>query len=386
MKNLYFTSLFFLIAAVANAQSVYPGNTRSGYGGALGQGSLSISEDATNYYFTFTKGPGDLNDAVVIYMHTRSGGYNTTANFTDQDDGLRKAISGLQGSDRATLIFPSAFTADFAIAFDQGFGGVWELVENAKLNYINSVALTPTGTTTSPTYTFTLAKADVGNPSGFKFLATYVSETGYRSNEFIGDAGPATNPQNSSYTVTSTLSFANPLPVGYANLSARFSNHSVGISWSVAADCTEGRFVIERSSNGINFYNIGTVPCTKSSTYFFEDMAPVNGNNYYRIVNINPDGKKEYSKTISVHAAKENLLKAFISGNKLKIVFGGIQKGTYKIGLINASGQAVLVTHTDIEQTGNTAEVVLAKSLSAGVYSLLVKGNGIQMSTQVFVK
>lgn len=386
MKNLYFTALFFLFALAANAQSVYPGNMKDGYGGALGKGSLSVSEDATNYYFTFTKGPGDLNDAVVIYLQTRAGGYSTTANFTDEGDGLRKAISGVQGSDRATLTFPSSFRADFAIAFDQGFGGIWELVENGSHNYKNSVGLTPTGTKTSPTYTFTLAKADVGNPPGFEFIATYVSESGYRSNEFIGDDGPATNPQNGPYTVTSTLTFGSPLAIGFSNITAQLNNHSVRISWNTSDEETGGEFKVERSGNGTDFISIGSVTPAKLPTYTYEDNHPLNGKNYYRVVYVNVNGKKTYSKTVSTILPSREALRVFISGDKLKFILDLNQKGMYKAALINTSGQVVVIRPVTYDGSVNTFELPIGNRLSPGIYSLLVKGDNTRMSTQVLIK
>ncbi len=327
-----------------------------------------------------------MNDAVAICMNTHSGGYTTTANFTDQGDGLRKALSGVQGTDRATLNFPAGFSADFAIAFDQGFGGVWELVENGGHNYIISVGLSPTGTTTASQYTFTLAKADIGNPPGFYFLVTYVSESGYRSNEFIGDNGPAANPQNSAYTATSSLVFANPLPVGFSNPAAQSISQSVKVSWNITADCMDGVFGIERSANGTDFTSIGSLDCTRSLSYSFEDIAPLNGNNYYRIANVGINGKKSYSKTVVVNIPVRESLNAFVTGNRLKVIFNTTRKDAYTATLISSDGKIVLSKTIKYDGNSNSIDLEFKNTLSPGIYTLLMRGKGHSKSLQLYLK
>lgn len=393
MKKFYLTSLLLLfIGTFLYAQSVYPGNDKDGYGGPVGKGTLSITEDATNYNFTLTKGSGDLNDAVVIYLNTRSGGFNTTANFTDEGDGLRKAISGVQGSDRATLTFPSSFTADFAIAFDQGYGGVWQLVENGTHTHIRSVNLNPTGTKSSATYTFSVAKSDIAvtpSNSGFEFLVTYVSETGYRSNEFIGDAGPVTNPQNSAYTATSKLTFGSPLPIGFSGLSARFSDTEVNVSWNATCDGIEGQFEVQRSGDGTNYSPVGIVSCynnPSSYLYSLNDRSPLNGNNYYRIAFIDGRGNKSYSKTIMVNAPVHNSLKVFASGRKLKVTLNLAEKGNYEVALINLSGQVAIVRDVIYDGTFNSIDVPLGNTVKQGIYTLLVRGRATKLSARVFIQ
>jgi len=205
------------VGGLASAATVYSsvGNGESGFGGVLGTGTISIdSETDGSLDFTFTKGTGgDLNDAVVIYLQAGSAqGFTSTANFDDDGDPLRQAISGFDGTNRSILNFngTSGLSPNYAIAFDQTFGGLWQLVENGgpnSLPFVTSVNLTPTGTTTSATYTFSLNASNIGLTPGsgesFSFVATYLNSGNvFRSNEAFGGGFDGTNPGNSTVTMS----------------------------------------------------------------------------------------------------------------------------------------------------------------------------------------
>ena len=72
------------------------------------------------------------------------------------------------------------------------FGGLYGLVDNASLNYIGSLNLTPSSGQGPGTYTFQFSLASVGMATGpavvgqtIKILGTFVSGSGYRSPESI---------------------------------------------------------------------------------------------------------------------------------------------------------------------------------------------------------
>lgn len=190
------------VGAVALADN-YPANGYSGFGGPLGLGSLTLTDNGTTISGTFNRGSGAHNDTLVIYIDSVSGGLSDTSLLNDGGDDLRRAISGFDGgANRSTVIFPSGFQADYAIALHNNnftFGGLWQLINNPGNNglpFVTSVNLSGGGTT-QPAYTFDFDWSEIGlgTASSFKFVATYVSNTGYRSNEAIGesDADPSNN-------------------------------------------------------------------------------------------------------------------------------------------------------------------------------------------------
>jgi len=202
-----------LIAAIASialssgafAQSTnvtFNGNGNSGFGGVIGTGTLNISNNtAGNLAFTLTKGAGDFNDAIVLYIDSVTGGFGSTLDLNDQADGLRQAISGASGGStgieantRSIVTFNTGFTADYAIALNNGFAGLWQLASggNNSLTFIAGANLLPTpATNNSPTYTWNINVTDIGltanSGQSFKFVGTYLNAgNSFRANEAIG--------------------------------------------------------------------------------------------------------------------------------------------------------------------------------------------------------
>ena len=182
--------------------ATYSGNGNSGFGGPIGQGSLSLTDDGTTVSGTVTKGAGAFNDILVLYVDSGPGGFSDTSGFTDTGDGLRRAISGYNGgANRSVLTMPPGFLPDYAIALgpapSESFGGAWQLLNGVSLPFIGSVNLIPTGNATSPSYTFSFDVSQIGlspnSAQSFRLLGTYISNTGFRSDEAL--AGNVTGTQ-----------------------------------------------------------------------------------------------------------------------------------------------------------------------------------------------
>ena len=193
------TTLSIIIAAaglgLAAQAATYSGNGNSGFGGPVGLGSLTLTDNGTTLSGTLNKGPNGFNDVLVLYIDSVAGGFADTSGFADGADGLRKAISGFDGGgNRSLMTFAGSFLPDYALALgpsSDNFGGLWQLANGGanSLGFVNSVSLTPTGTPTSPTYTFSLNLADIGLTPGagqsFEIFGTYTSNSGYRSDEAV---------------------------------------------------------------------------------------------------------------------------------------------------------------------------------------------------------
>ncbi len=175
--------------------ATYSGNGNSGFGGPIGLGSLTLTDDGTTVSGTVNKGPNGFNDVLVLYINSIGGGFSDTSGFADGADGLRKSISGFDGgANRSLLTMPSGFLPDYAIALgpsSDNFGGLWQLANGGanSLNFVASVNLNPTGNNNSPTYTFSFNVSQIGlTPNSgvtFGLLGTYTSNSGFRSDEAI---------------------------------------------------------------------------------------------------------------------------------------------------------------------------------------------------------
>lgn len=216
-KNLLATGIALISFGISAEATTYNGNGNSGFGGPIGGGSLTLTDDGTTLFGTVTKGPNGFNDTLVIYIDSVAGGFSDTSGFADANDGLRKSISGFDGGNRSTLNFTTGFLPDYVIALKptsfENFGGLWSLANggNNSLGFISSVGLTPTANSGAATYTFGLSLASIGITGGqsFELFGTYISVGGYRSDEAVagndtGTQGWNTFNQTSFGTFTTT--------------------------------------------------------------------------------------------------------------------------------------------------------------------------------------
>ena len=195
MKNIFkiVTGVFALgLASTGNAATTYLGNGSSAWGGGVGNGNIII-DDTISGTLTITTNVTVENNALVIYIDSKGGGFNTTAGFADANDSLRRAISGFGGgpTERSTTLLP--FAADFAIGVDKGWGGLWELANGGNNSLIYKTTALGGGFGTGGVGTgkvLTINVSDLGltanSGQSFNFFAMMVSGTGYTSSEFIG--------------------------------------------------------------------------------------------------------------------------------------------------------------------------------------------------------
>ena len=174
--------------------ATYSGNGNGGFGGPIGLGSLTLTDNGTTVSGTVNKGPNGFNDVLVIYIDSLGGGFANTSGFGDGADGLRKAISGFDGAANRSLMTFNGMLPDYAIALgpsSDNFGGLWQLTNGGanSLNFVSSVNLNPTGNNNSPAYTFDFNLSQIGitpnSGATFALFGTYISNTGFRSDETL---------------------------------------------------------------------------------------------------------------------------------------------------------------------------------------------------------
>jgi hypothetical protein len=236
-------SMFAAFAAAAiyfcptSARAVnYAGNGNTGFGGTIGNGILTLTDDGTNISGHLTFG-GGFNDTLVLYVDTGvAGGFTSTTNFSDQGDGTRKAISGVDGGNRSALAFTNGFTPKYALGISSGFGGLWQLASggNNSLPFVTSLGYN------NGNGNFSIPGTALGLTNGvarsLKIFGTYISQSAYRSTEAIAGNinGPFGQGWNQFFqTAWATYNFATPPPPTYP----------VKFSVDMASQIASGAFV-----------------------------------------------------------------------------------------------------------------------------------------------
>lgn len=109
------------------------------------------------------------------------------------------------------------------------------------------------------------------------------------------------------YSVTgNATNIPGSAPVKIISLSAKYvpENKVVNIHWIAAGGKENMQYIIERSLDSLHFRMIGETQSSSASKeqqhYYFYDSKPVGGNMYYRIREIDADGKQFVTQVVKV--------------------------------------------------------------------------------------
>lgn len=163
----------------------------------------------------------------------------------------------------------------------------------------------------------------------------------------------------------------NLLPATWLYVQGEMQNKLSLIKWATESESNTKQFEIEHSSNTISYSTIGKVTATGNSSvtkhYQFLQHHPVAGKNYYRIKQIDLDGRFTYSSVIVIDVKDENnSISVWPNPAQqfIKISFSSPQQKT-RLRLFNQQGQ--LVQH-QILSAGLLQQNIDVSKLAAGVY------------------
>jgi len=249
---------------------------------------------------------------------------------------------------------------------------------------VNGVAVgslvTPTHVNSWQTLTFTYApSANIVNP----VFSLYNSQSSGSGNDFGID----------EISITATQLSAGSLPVTLVNFTAQAQAAVVLLKWNTATEIDNDHFEIQRSTDGITFDAIGTVKGAGNSnsllSYSFADAAPITGNDYYRLKQVDKNGNAQYSTT-------EVVTVAAAAGNNVLNVYPNPAISQFTIALKNSSTQASTVTLIDLsgKQVFNTSaaagssqvQVVLNGSIAPGVYIVRLSNRNETLFSKIIIR
>ncbi|MEP7255349.1 MAG: T9SS type A sorting domain-containing protein, partial [Ferruginibacter sp.] len=177
------------------------------------------------------------------------------------------------------------------------------------------------------------------------------------------------------FTIVAYQNDALPLALQLTAFAAHRQNHSIILNWQTASEQNSSYFSIERSSDGFLFTSIGNKPAAGNSqtsrNYSFTDVTPGKGTNYYRLKQIDLDGKFIYSSIVTV-SNKDGSTKTFLAPNPATdhtlLVFS---KPTKKmlVTIFTSSGQLVKIIPIADDQN---QQLINVTSLPKGEYTIRI--------------
>ena len=175
------------------------------------------------------------------------------------------------------------------------------------------------------------------------------------------------------------------LPLEFISFDVNYNEPFADLKWVAKEKGNSLSYEIQRSINGFDFERISTVEAKSSignTTYQAKDLNPIKGQAYYRLKQIKVDGSFQYSNIISLEVNPYlDRSKALIypnpavSNSNSSIYFESEIETTFNLKIMNANGQ-VLIDRMLVSNRGTNVLELPASTLSKGLYSVTLTGNG----------
>ena len=219
----------------------------------------------------------------------------------------------------------------------------------------------------------------LGDPS------TYVTNgngTGDASVKFQGD-GYTVFYLSTNNGMEATRAGGQELPVTFGGFNAGIRNKAVLCDWTTLTENNNDGFDIEKSIDGRNFSRIGFIKSkaingnsTAPLQYQFEDTRLLKGKSYYRLKQLDKDGKASYSQIRAIQSSNVIALSATVLSNpildEIKLNVKSPADKKVLITVINASG-ALLMSKQQQILSGENNLVLPCNNLPKGGVLVTIK-------------
>lgn len=313
-----------------------------------------------------TKATG--NDAAMLSEALSSVGRTLNFRLTVRDNAPYSSSAPIQ-------VGQTAFT-DVVVTVSATSGPFAVTVPNTNVTYVGGSTQTVTwnvnNTTLSPvscanvkisfsndggnTFPFVLAATTPNDGSAPVVIPVGLTTTARMKVEAVGNI--FFDISNANFTVTA------PLPVRILSFTAQKDRGIVRLTWQTSEEANIKIYSIEKSVDGIMFKSISTMGASGNgrggiNTYNAVDVDPSTGKNFYRILEVDNDGKTTYSLIREV-AFDKTAVPVFTYSNSSAVDINVPAGKVYDVRLLTSTGQEITSlrnlnqTHTSLN-LGNVA-------------------------------
>jgi len=240
------------------------------------------------------------------------------------------------------------------------------------------------------------AQLTLGFPSALKgsgFTSNNFGISHYNGSTWDAVTGSGDNTAN---TATATFNVFSPFRVEFSqttlgisltSFSARADFNTAKISWITSSEINNEKFILEKSTNGINYTAITEVKAKGPSSYSVTDYNPANGTNYYRLIQYDLDGKATSfgPKAVDFSLTKNTAFLVYPNPVNEYISFNlDGTLGNTEVVLTDLKGR--IIHNESINSIGSGKYTLTFKQKPApGQYVLRVINNGQHKSTSVII-
>ncbi len=383
-----------------------------------GGGGINMNISGT---LTLTMGKIITNSYEVNVTNTATSAVSAGNANSYVEGNLRRALAGTTGSydfpvghtskgyQRANLNFTSApSSGDLLARFDpygtvplgpygpdcpSGTGYVFDVISVLDNGYW-TISGNPNPFTGS--YNMTLYNTNYTNAAAIYTVVKSPGSSAPTAGSWVLDGTcvigtPANATQRTGMAGFSTFGVGRsdtPLPIELVD----FSGHPEGminvLEWTTQSEVNNDFFLVERSKEGGLFEELAKVDGAGTSIqtlhYKTNDNYPFNGTNYYRLKQVDFDGRFTYSPVISINNHSQAItidnLHPNPTSNSVSFDFSTPFSGEVTVEVIDMYGKVLFAKFIDAAEGKNTIDIDMI-ALSAGVYGIRVSFRTLNFSS-----
>ncbi len=327
-------------------------------------------------------------------------GVNYNVNCINQNSNALITVGWSMGGGDQTCVTPAgSWQIQIALAQSGIYSsGISNIIDASDFNWVySSVNNTFTGTNNKSINWFTEGTIRINVTGLSQNTCTQIASQvniGIVSN-FLGGCSQAFSNQigDDSGSATLGVSVQQPLPVTLTRFNAMSPEcGSIILDWETAHESNNHFFELQRSENGLEYYRIEEIKGTNaggSAGYTYADKSVLKSvsNYYYRIKQVDFDGKTEYFNPVRVTnkclSSEQNMyLYPNPALEKIWIDMKGFSQEYTELTISNALGEVV---NRLVNVPTERLYEVMVDSLSPGIYTITAKGNNTHLNRR-FIK
>lgn len=317
------------------------------------------------------------------FYHCGGSGATVTLRGTSVSNGTISTVAGTSGGGAS-----GCGTNGSTVNCTRGNVGA----QSSSTAVTKDIAITPI------THSTTLITA-VGTPSGLPpgLSASYssntitISGTPTSGGTYNYSWTPITSSSCGSTTVSGTIIVNMTLPVEFVEFDAELIDDYVLLNWQTASEVNNEKFIIEKSFDGENWFAIAEVKGAGNSNsilnYSTIDNSVIEASQYYRLTQVDFDGKQEKSKIVEVSKTFDKAFELNVFPNPIQnevnISFANSTAGECRFSIYSEIGQELYNSSLKVNE-GNNNFTFNTANFAQGVYFFRVEmPNGINAHNKV---
>jgi len=180
-----------------------------------------------------------------------------------------------------------------------------------------------------------------------------------------------------TYTLGNAIGGSNPLPVNWLSFEAKRVANNVNLTWATSSESGADYYLIEKSNDGFNFEALGKVSAIGNSTvinkYHYNDAYYLPNVMYYRLKQVDVNGKYCYTSIRTVYPDNKNTITSFypnpVSGNTMHVYLGNKAPNTISVVMYSEAGK--ICSQSTYYNCTDVLNIHIPDTMKSGVYKFV---------------